>query len=135
MGLVGVALVVCVALVASSDLKSQRVSLYQVGPHPCLCVPALVSVYRCHARSSTDFRNSCDQPVPSVRRMALYGIGSGAEADAENSVAAVIATFEGQDEMLKETLADEYYVDLFEEIAEKEEVASRAACRRCGPEY
>merc|ERR1712216_1124222 len=43
---------------------------------------------------------------------ALYGLGSGEEQDAENSIVTTFETFAGQDEWMEELLGDEYYVEL-----------------------
>mmetsp|Transcript_6838 Transcript_6838/g.16088 ORF Transcript_6838/g.16088 Transcript_6838/m.16088 type:complete len:140 (+) Transcript_6838:41-460(+) len=76
-GIIGLALVVCCALIATAELKEKRT--------------------------------------------VLYGLGSGEEQDGENAIATTFATFDGQDEWIEETLGEEYYVELFEEIAEAEE--------------
>jgi len=76
-GLIGLALVVCCALVATAELKQKST--------------------------------------------VLYGLGSGEEQEADNSMATTFATFDGQDEWIEETLGAEYYTELFEEIAEAEE--------------
>jgi len=60
--------------------------------------------------------------LKAARPVAMYGIGSGEEQDADNSVATTFETFAGQDEYMEEELADEYYVDLFAEIADSEPI-------------
>jgi hypothetical protein len=57
-----------------------------------------------------------------ARPTALYGLGSGEEQDAENSIVTTFETFAGQDEWMEELLGDEYYVELFAEIAESEPI-------------
>jgi len=57
-----------------------------------------------------------------ARPVALYGIGSGEEQEADNSMATTFETFAGQDEYMEEELGDEYYVDLFKEISESEPI-------------
>jgi len=76
-GIIGLALVVCCALIATAELKEKRT--------------------------------------------VLYGLGSGEEQEADNSMVTTFATFDGQDEWIEETLGAEYYAELFEEIAEAEE--------------
>merc|ERR1711939_789926 len=56
------------------------------------------------------------------RPVALYGLGSGEEQDAENSIVTTFETFAGQDEWMEELLGDEYYVELFAEIADSEPI-------------
>lgn len=56
------------------------------------------------------------------RSVALYGIGSGEEDDADQATTVTFETFDGQDEWMEELLGDEYYVDLFAEIAESEPI-------------
>eukprot|EP00286_Rhodomonas_abbreviata_P026325 CAMPEP_0181302856 /NCGR_PEP_ID=MMETSP1101-20121128/8225_1 /TAXON_ID=46948 /ORGANISM="Rhodomonas abbreviata, Strain Caron Lab Isolate" /LENGTH=122 /DNA_ID=CAMNT_0023408345 /DNA_START=869 /DNA_END=1238 /DNA_ORIENTATION=+ len=75
-GIIGIALVVCCALIATSELKAKKT--------------------------------------------VLYGLGSGEEQEGANAIATTFATFDGQDEMIEELLGEEYYVPLFEEIAEDE---------------
>merc|ERR1712216_55619 len=57
-----------------------------------------------------------------TRRTALYGLGSGEEQDADNSAFTTFETFAGQDEWMEELLGDEYYVELFAEIADSEPI-------------
>ena len=51
-------------------------------------------------------------------RVALYGLGSGEELGADQSAFTAFGTFDGQDEMLEETLGAEYYVEAFKELQE-----------------
>jgi spore coat protein CotH len=55
--------------------------------------------------------------LKAARPVALYGLGSGEEQEADNSIVTTFETFDGQDDYMKELLGDEYYVDLFDEIA------------------
>ena len=56
-------------------------------------------------------------------RVALYGLGSGEEQDADNSMVTTFETFAGQDEYMEELLGDEYYQALFKEIADSEPIS------------
>merc|ERR1719253_1095792 len=60
--------------------------------------------------------------LKAARPVALYGLGSGEEQDADNSVMTTFETFAGQDEWMEELLGDEYYVELFAEIADSEPI-------------
>merc|ERR1719183_2273977 len=57
-----------------------------------------------------------------TRRTALYGLGSGEEQDTDNAAFTTFETFAGQDEWMEELLGDEYYVELFAEIADSEPI-------------
>ena len=52
----------------------------------------------------------------------LFGLGSGEEQEGANAVAATFKTFDGQDDYVKETLGDEYYVEAFKKLAQSKKV-------------
>eukprot|EP00292_Cryptomonas_paramecium_P023542 CAMPEP_0113676722 /NCGR_PEP_ID=MMETSP0038_2-20120614/8818_1 /TAXON_ID=2898 /ORGANISM="Cryptomonas paramecium" /LENGTH=144 /DNA_ID=CAMNT_0000593817 /DNA_START=73 /DNA_END=507 /DNA_ORIENTATION=+ /assembly_acc=CAM_ASM_000170 len=46
----------------------------------------------------------------------LYGLGSGEEQEGANAIATTFKTFDAEDDYVKETLGEDYYVDKFKAI-------------------
>mmetsp|Transcript_16139 Transcript_16139/g.54072 ORF Transcript_16139/g.54072 Transcript_16139/m.54072 type:complete len:111 (-) Transcript_16139:949-1281(-) len=79
-----------------------------------LAISALALTVCCALIASADLKGN---------RVALYGLGSGEEQDADNSMVTTFETFAGQDEYMEELLGDEYYQELFKEIADSEPIS------------
>ena len=52
----------------------------------------------------------------------LFGLGSGEEQEGVNADVASFKTFDGQDDYIRATLGEEYYVDAYKKLADSEEV-------------
>lgn len=92
------ALAVCCAIIATSDLRGDKVG-----------------------------RASMLEVVPRffvAPRRILYGLGSGEEQDAANHAAVAFGTFAGQDEYAEELLGEDHYATQFFNALQSDEVHS-----------
>ena len=123
------ALAVCCAIIASSDLGSGKTSLLQVRVPECVallrmpsfraprdCPPLLPTCIRVHG-----------QVIPYglvvAPRRILYGLGSGEEQDAANQNEVAWGTFAGQDAYAEDLLGDEHYLVQFEDALHSDAVS------------
>jgi len=51
----------------------------------------------------------------------LFGLGSGEEQEGANAIATTFKTFDAEDDYVKETLGDDYYVDKFKAVLDDDD--------------